>query len=123
MPAPFPGLRHGAELSVCARASGRGARSLTGWGSDRVLGVGPCAPARSGSEAGLGWVTSSGGSVGCGDFEDPGVIHGDVPAAPVDEVVVLGAQEHERSEEHTSELQSLMRISYAVFCLTKTQTP
>src|SRR3546814_10698931 len=28
----------------------------------------------------------------------------------------------ERSEEHTSELQSLMRISYAVFCLTKTMT-
>src|SRR3546814_2267791 len=30
-----------------------------------------------------------------------------------------------RSEEHTSELQSLMRISYAVFCLKKktTQTP
>src|SRR3546814_7248739 len=26
----------------------------------------------------------------------------------------------DRSEEHTSELQSLMRISYAVFCLTKT---
>src|SRR3546814_2544627 len=31
--------------------------------------------------------------------------------------------EHRRSEEHTSELQSLMRISYAVFCLKKkTQT-
>src|SRR3546814_10717517 len=29
-------------------------------------------------------------------------------------------QRHDiRSEEHTSELQSLMRISYAVFCLTK----
>src|SRR3546814_5806755 len=27
-----------------------------------------------------------------------------------------------RSEEHTSELQSLMRISYAVFCLTKKTT-
>src|SRR3546814_2876305 len=27
--------------------------------------------------------------------------------------------EPERSEEHTSELQSLMRISYAVFCLKK----
>src|SRR3546814_1759665 len=27
-----------------------------------------------------------------------------------------------RSEEHTSELQSLMRISYAVFCLNKTIT-
>src|SRR3546814_1574994 len=26
-----------------------------------------------------------------------------------------------RSEEHTSELQSLMRISYAVFCLTQTK--
>src|SRR3546814_4051897 len=29
----------------------------------------------------------------------------------------------DRSEEHTSELQSLMRISYAVFCLTKKQQP
>src|SRR3546814_2099798 len=28
-------------------------------------------------------------------------------------------QPHPRSEEHTSELQSLMRISYAVFCLKK----
>src|SRR3546814_5174741 len=35
---------------------------------------------------------------------------------------VLAHQEeaaHDRSEEHTSELQSLMRISYAVFCLKK----
>src|SRR3546814_6816776 len=29
---------------------------------------------------------------------------------------------YERSEEHTSELQSLMRISYAVFCLKKKNT-
>src|SRR3546814_4713074 len=29
------------------------------------------------------------------------------------------ARQHARSEEHTSELQSLMRISYAVFCLKK----
>src|SRR3546814_5013827 len=29
------------------------------------------------------------------------------------------ATNHRRSEEHTSELQSLMRISYAVFCLKK----
>src|SRR3546814_1637291 len=29
---------------------------------------------------------------------------------------------HTRSEEHTSELQSLMRISYAVFCLKKQNT-
>src|SRR3546814_9328103 len=47
----------------------------------------------------------------------------------VDEVVLLHGIFHcwslswvvwkTRSEEHTSELQSLMRISYAVFCLTK----
>src|SRR3546814_9164813 len=30
-----------------------------------------------------------------------------------------GTQSPHRSEEHTSELQSLMRISYAVFCLKK----
>src|SRR3546814_1785590 len=31
--------------------------------------------------------------------------------------------QHARSEEHTSELQSLMRISYAVFCLKKNKNP
>src|SRR3546814_10495108 len=31
----------------------------------------------------------------------------------------LASLEQHRSEEHTSELQSLMRISYAVFCLKK----
>src|SRR3546814_4662098 len=43
--------------------------------------------------------------------------------APVEPITgkagdVLAAAPH-RSEEHTSELQSLMRISYAVFCLKK----
>src|SRR3546814_9637504 len=33
--------------------------------------------------------------------------------------LVLAATAGARSEEHTSELQSLMRISYAVFCLKK----
>src|SRR3546814_3398879 len=33
--------------------------------------------------------------------------------------LALKAGERFRSEEHTSELQSLMRISYAVFCLKK----
>src|SRR3546814_8415553 len=37
----------------------------------------------------------------------------DIAAVPVN------ACGHGRSEEHTSELQSLMRISYAVFCLKK----
>src|SRR3546814_1837629 len=35
-------------------------------------------------------------------------------------ISIAGA--HVRSEEHTSELQSLMRISYAVFCLKKKKT-
>src|SRR3546814_8295417 len=34
-----------------------------------------------------------------------------------------GIKVGDRSEEHTSELQSLMRISYAVFCLKKKQNP
>src|SRR3546814_7883125 len=34
-------------------------------------------------------------------------------------LAVAMSVESERSEEHTSELQSLMRISYAVFCLKK----
>src|SRR3546814_1604485 len=33
--------------------------------------------------------------------------------------LILGIGRDDRSEEHTSELQSLMRISYAVFCLKK----
>src|SRR3546814_972702 len=34
-------------------------------------------------------------------------------------LVMVLRDEHNRSEEHTSELQSLMRSSYAVFCLKK----
>src|SRR3546814_3292008 len=36
-----------------------------------------------------------------------------------DKIRVLTVRDEDRSEEHTSELQSLMRISYAVFCLKK----
>src|SRR3546814_17418059 len=35
------------------------------------------------------------------------------------ELEALRSDNAQRSEEHTSELQSLMRISYAVFCLKK----
>src|SRR3546814_7881569 len=37
----------------------------------------------------------------------------------VERLEAEGVEVIERSEEHTSELQSLMRISYAVFCLKK----
>src|SRR3546814_1211534 len=54
--------------------------------------------------------------------------HGDIPVLrvllvhplPVDRD--LAVADRVRSEEHTSELQSLMRISYAVFCLKKKKT-
>src|SRR3546814_7367477 len=38
---------------------------------------------------------------------------------PLDYLTRYVSQRVDRSEEHTSELQSLMRISYAVFCLKK----
>src|SRR3546814_9553293 len=37
----------------------------------------------------------------------------------IDTIYRVRVPTHWRSEEHTSELQSLMRISYAVFCLKK----
>src|SRR3546814_8331854 len=53
-------------------------------------------------------------------FADREVHYGDPrhKAVPQDSLLSK-AYTRERSEEHTSELQSLMRISYAVFCLTK----
>src|SRR3546814_1762500 len=48
-----------------------------------------------------------------GDAHEGGIVDRDVGACGV---------RSGRSEEHTSELQSLMRISYAVFCLKKKQT-
>src|SRR3546814_2501214 len=42
--------------------------------------------------------------------------HPGMPMGMADAAVVLFSEQL-RSEEHTSELQSLMRISYAVFCL------
>src|SRR3546814_7306600 len=66
----------------------------------------------------------------------PGMGDSDQPALPftIDSLAVgrlpcpspegmpSGRANARRSEEHTSELQSLMRISYAVFCLKKTTT-
>src|SRR3546814_8199637 len=53
------------------------------------------------------------------------VNHDDDKAALADQATpaTTGAHGLRRSEEHTSELQSLMRISYAVFCLKKKKKP
>src|SRR3546814_6526191 len=45
--------------------------------------------------------------------------HARAPLAETEVAMDLQHLADLRSEEHTSELQSLMRISYAVFCLTK----
>src|SRR3546814_8865675 len=49
-----------------------------------------------------------------------------LPQSPTRKVTLssrlTNCQAFDRSEEHTSEIQSLMRISYAVFCLKKKTT-
>src|SRR3546814_3361059 len=51
----------------------------------------------------------------------PGKKHIPTPGFKADDpsLIQAGMEVEHRSEEHTSELQSLMRISYAVFCLKK----
>src|SRR3546814_9680862 len=49
--------------------------------------------------------------------EAVGALHGELAGEARD--LIPRPAEPDRSEEHTSELQSLMRISYAVFCLKK----
>src|SRR3546814_7313129 len=52
----------------------------------------------------------------------PPTLHSSRPESPPPTTaghLVTPAAQAPRSEEHTSELQSLMRISYAVFCLKK----
>src|SRR3546814_2623420 len=66
-----------------------------------------------------GVVCSTGGA----DDSNPdggSLSHGRVP--PCLELPRVRPRSDCRSEEHTSELQSLMRISYAVFCLKKKKT-
>src|SRR3546814_9904445 len=47
------------------------------------------------------------------------MVRGALKPAPASEAPRMRIGGSPRSEEHTSELQSLMRISYAVFCLKK----
>src|SRR3546814_5093505 len=81
-----------------------------------------------GSEGGRGWFAAdvSGETLArstLGDWRPGTPVNFERPLKLGDELGGLGVLERtffgDRSEEHTSELQSLMRISYAVFCLTK----
>src|SRR3546814_3345201 len=80
---------------------------MTGWGQD-----GPLAKA-AGHD--INYIALTGALAALGDDEAP-------PRPPLNLVGDFGGGSTflvMRSEEHTSELQSLMRISYAVFCLKK----
>src|SRR3546814_6559570 len=60
----------------------------------------------------------------CGRLVVIGFAAGDIPTVKVNYLLVKNISiSGLRSEEHTSELQSLMRISYAVFCLKKKNAP
>src|SRR3546814_1563684 len=77
-----------------AGVAGQAGRTASGRGDRRVA-----QDARQGGAAGTG--VAAGARAGDGAGDD------------------VGLRRLWRSEEHTSELQSLMRISYAVFCLKK----
>src|SRR3546814_4537090 len=78
----------------------------------------------------VGAITGAGSGIGRALALEVSRRGGTVALCDVDEAGLSGTAglvEAQRSEEHTSELQSLMRISYAVFCLkkkkNKTNTP
>src|SRR3546814_7558779 len=56
-----------------------------------------------------------------GEIDDPGM-EIEIAVRKFDVPYEFSDASLQRSEEHTSELQSLMRISYAVFCLKKKNT-
>src|SRR3546814_1859128 len=95
--------RHGRDAGLAADFGGVG--HLVAWAEREFLAAGRDAAGRGDDVVAAEFLQRAG--------EDDAV--GDVPAAlhPVDGAL----KELGRSEEHTSELQSLMRISYAVFCL------
>src|SRR3546814_1747413 len=93
--------------------------------------------ARIGRISGWGWGLGYLGGLACMilslvgfvQTDDPWFCVGTEDAANIRATVLLVAAWYAvfalplfRSEEHTSELQSLMRISYAVFCLKKKKT-
>src|SRR3546814_3878915 len=87
-------------------------------GEKRVGGVAPtygalCTPATARPEGSAAAANAASHSIATGDEHaidlPPGTVR--AQASPGN------ASSNRRSEEHTSELQSLMRISYAVFCL------
>src|SRR3546814_7062973 len=105
------------------------AMHLDGVARHSVIGLGRRDPRSSGVKAEIGLAGTGGRVNGVGAREfDKHIIFGDAvldrleradrltERAPCQCVVARRRKHFLRSEEHTSELQSLIRISYAVFC-------
>src|SRR3546814_6329092 len=91
---PYTTLFRSTEFTC--RTHVQACRGVKGWGAGRTVIASGKAPGR----------------VGLLDRDSQPLVDSRLP----------GAEPGSRSEEHTSELQSLMRISYAVFCLKKQNT-
>src|SRR3546814_9926203 len=71
-------------------------------------------------QAALGQIAEAVGEIGVGGAHDRfGRIAAILSEADLAQQIIAQRVDPERSEEHTSELQSLLRISYAVLCLKK----
>src|SRR3546814_2946664 len=94
---------------------------------DRLADANPLGVARIDEELGVevGWIGNSEQRAVAGGVADIHILLDDRAAdrrgdrIDLKRMARLDAGQDLRSEEHTSELQSLMRISYAVFCLKK----
>src|SRR3546814_10744988 len=106
----------------CASVAGSAVCSITGPGCRRD-GAAGSAPGMSAS--GVVWITGAGSGIGRATalrfLRAGAIVAGTARRVETLEAVAAAARDFtgRRSEEHTSELQSLMRISYAVFCLKK----
>src|SRR3546814_1239756 len=112
------------------KALSRAAAALRDADPERVAVIGG---ARLTNEDAYAWAKLAKGVIGTDNVDAqlgdglPAEIVLGLPRATIDDVCAPGGTvlllapdiKEERSEEHTSELQSLMRISYAVFCLKK----
>src|SRR3546814_6889217 len=93
------------------------ARGDRAWAPDRETDAAIVGAMRSGRSMSIEGVSGAGRA-----FADVYALPGAASAIDAAALECLGNRGSGRSEEHTSELQSLMRSSYAVFCLKKKKT-
>src|SRR3546814_9852063 len=115
---PSAGTRDRRGADIIVGGIGQDQRAPTGLGQASVIGT--CHQSRKFERSGT--IDLYGGGVGTGVDQGESAIRSGVGAADVGEGPILQNKVGGvRSEEHTSELQSLMRNSYAVFRLKKIQ--